>query len=296
MRTCSVYSRRKGWDEVRQSGENRRIFRVELITANPDLTPLLFSSRFPSASRGIDARMSVEYLLLLAGGAFVGSVLAAVAGFGGAAVLLPLLVAAFGVREAIPILTVAQLLGNLSRAWFNRRELDLPVVGWFALTGVPAALIGGFLFASAPLPFLTRLLGIFLIAVVIYRRAGGSAARLQLRAFAIVGAVFSFLSALLGSVGPIMIPFFLAYGLVKGALIGTEALATVVMHVTKLVAYGSTAILTSHSVTVGLALGLIMIVGSLIGKKILDRLPEKIFILLIEATLLIAGLRFLIYG
>jgi uncharacterized membrane protein YfcA len=185
----------------------------------------------------------------------------------------------------------------LSRAWFNRRELDLPVVGWFALTGVPAALLGGFLFASAPLSFLTRLLGIFLIAVVIYRHAGrGSSMQLPLRAFAIVGAVFSFLSALLGSVGPIMIPFFLAYGLVKGALIGTEALATVVMHVTKLVAYGSTAILTSHSTIVGLGLGVIMIFGSLIGKKILDRLPEKILISLIEGTLLIAGLRFLIYG
>ena len=93
-----------------------------------------------------------------------------------------------------------------------------------------------------------------------------------------------------------MIPFFLAYGLVKGALIGTEALATVVMHVTKLVAYGSTTILTSHSITVGLGLGLIMIFGSMIGKRILDRLPEKIFMLLIEGTLLIAGLRFLIYG
>ena len=49
-------------------------------------------------------------------------------------------------------------------------------------------------------------------------------------------------------------------------------------------------------VTAGLGLGLIMIFGSLIGKKILDRLPEKIFVLLIEGTLLIAGLRFLIYG
>ena len=241
--------------------------------------------------------LDIANLILLAGGAFVASILAAVAGFGGAAVLLPLLVASFGVREAIPILTVAQLFGNLSRVWFNRRDLDLSVVGWFALTGVPAALVGGFMFASAPLPLLTRLLGIFLISVVVYRRAGkGSAMRLPLRAFAIVGAVFSFLSALLGSVGPIMIPFFLAYGLVKGALIGTEALATVVMHVTKLVAYGSTAILTSHSVIVGLGLGLIMIFGSLIGKKILDRLPERIFIFLIEVTLLIAGLRFLIYG
>lgn len=245
----------------------------------------------------MDAFTSTANLILLAGGAFLASTLAAVAGFGGAAVLLPPLVFVFGVRDAIPILTVAQLIGNLSRVWFNRREIDLPVVGRFALGGVPAALIGGFLFASAPLAILTRLLGIFLITVVVYRHASkGSTARLPLRAFPILGAVFSFLSALLGSVGPIMIPFFLAYGLIKGALIGTEALATVVMHVTKLVAYGSTAILTGHGIAVGLALGSIMIVGSFVGKKILDRLPERIFIFLIEATLLIAGLGFLIRG
>ena len=241
--------------------------------------------------------IGVYYSVLLAGGAFLASTLAAVAGFGGSAVLLPALVLVFGVRDAIPILTVAQLIGNLSRVCFNRREIDLPVVGWFALGGVPAALVGGFLFASAPLTFLTRLLGIFLIAVVVHRHAGkASALRVPLRGFAILGAAFSFLSALLGSIGPIMIPFFLAYGLVKGALIGTEALATVVMHVTKLVAYESTAILTSRSITVGLALGSIMILGSFVGKKILDRLPERIFIFLIEATLLIAGLGFLIRG
>ena len=46
---------------------------------------------------------------------FVAATLAAVTGFGGAAVLLPVLVCSFGVREAIPILTVAQLIGNGSR-------------------------------------------------------------------------------------------------------------------------------------------------------------------------------------
>ena len=88
--------------------------------------------------------------LLLGISAFLASTLAAVAGFGGAAVLMPILVIMFGVRDAIPILTVAQLIGNGSRAWFNRRQIELPVVGWFALGGVPAALIGGVLFASAP--------------------------------------------------------------------------------------------------------------------------------------------------
>jgi len=236
-------------------------------------------------------------ILLLGGGALAASTLAAVAGFGGAAILLPILIPIFGVRDAIPILTVAQLVGNLSRVWFNRRDLEWRVVARFAAGGVPAALAGGFLFASAPLKFLTRLLGIFLIAVVIYRHSGiSSARRLPLRAFPLIGAVFSFLSALLGSVGPIMIPFFLAYGLVKSALIGTEALATVVMHVTKLVAYGSASVLTAAGLQLGLAIGAIMILGSFVGKKLLDRLPEKFFLYLVEATLVIAGLNFLLRG
>ncbi len=235
--------------------------------------------------------------MLLGVAAFVAATLAAVTGFGGAAVLLPVLVASFGVRDAVPILTVAQLIGNGSRVWLNRRELALPVVGWFALGGVPLALAGGWLFATAPVGPLTRGLGAFLLLVVVVRRTGvWRPGRLPLKGFALLGAVFAFLSALVGSVGPLMAPFFLAYGLVKGAYIGTEALATVVMHVAKLAAYGGAAILTLRGVLAGLALGPLMIGGSWVGKRIVDRLPERVFVLLIELTLVVAGVLFLIRG
>lgn len=229
--------------------------------------------------------------------ALIAATLAAVTGFGGAAVLLPVLVAFFGMRAAVPILTVAQLIGNGSRVWFNRREVNLRVVGWFALGGVPMALLGGYLFAEAPLTGLTRLLGAFLLLVVLWRhvrpRLGHS---FPTPVFAGIGAGSSFLSALLGSVGPIMAPFFLAYGLVKGAYIGTEALSTVVMHVVKLIAYRQTSVLTWHDILTGLALGPVMILGSFLGKRIVDRLPEKVFVALIELVLIVAGLMFLIRG
>ncbi|MBI2910815.1 MAG: sulfite exporter TauE/SafE family protein, partial [Chloroflexi bacterium] len=101
--------------------------------------------------------------------ALVASVLAAVAGFGGAAVLLPILVWAFGVRDAVPILTVVQLIGNASRVWFNRRQLAMPVVGWFALGAVPLSVVGAAVFATAPPPILQRVLGLFLLLTVAYR-------------------------------------------------------------------------------------------------------------------------------
>ncbi len=228
---------------------------------------------------------------------FVAATLAAVAGFGGAAVLLPVLVATFGVREAIPILTVAQLVGNGSRVWFNWRELDWRVVAWFAAGGVPMALLGGLLFAKASLPALTRLLGIFLIAMVAWRHLRpGVRWQPSLPAFAVIGAGASFLSALLGSVGPLMAPFFLAYGLVKNAYIGTEALSTVTMHIAKLVAYRSARVLPLHAVVVGLFLGPTMVLGSFTGKHIVQRMPEKVFVAIIEATLIIAGALFLWRG
>jgi uncharacterized membrane protein YfcA len=93
-----------------------------------------------------------------------------------------------------------------------------------------------------------------------------------------------------------MAPFFLAYGLVRGAYIGTEALATVVMHVVKLGVYGGYALLSLQLVLIGLAIGAVMFLGSYIGKRILTRMPERSFPYVIEAVLIVAGLRFVIWG
>ena len=93
-----------------------------------------------------------------------------------------------------------------------------------------------------------------------------------------------------------MAPFFLAYGLVKNAYIGTEAMATVTMHVAKLVAYRSSSVLPMHAVIVGLLLGPVMVLGSFTGKKVVQRLSEKLFVAIIEVTLILAGILFIWKG
>ena len=209
--------------------------------------------------------------------------------------MLPVLTWVFGVRDAIPILTVSQLLGNLSRVWFNRSEVEGRVVQWFALGAVPAAVVGGVVFANAPATGLSRFLGAFLLVTVLYRHSSwGKKFRVKLRGFLPIGFSFGFLSAIVGGVGPMMAPFFLAYGLVRGAYIGTEALSTVTMHVTKLGVYGGYDLLNGRTLLIGVAIGGVMFVGSYLGKRILTVVPERAFPVIVEVALVAGGILLLI--
>ncbi len=234
--------------------------------------------------------------LLLVVASFATAALSAVAGFGGAVLLLPVFLAVFGPRDAVAVLTVAQLVSNGSRVWFNRGEIDHRLVKVFAIGAVPAAVVGALLLTSAPLPALTRGIGVFLLAMVAWRRIRPASARIGDRGFVAVGAASGFGSALVGSVGPMVAPFFLARGLTRGAYIGTEAASAVVMHLTKLIVFGAAAVLTWRTGLIGLALAPAAAGGAWAGKKILDRLPVAVFVVVVEAGLVISGLLLLITG
>ncbi|WP_020385188.1 sulfite exporter TauE/SafE family protein [Kribbella catacumbae] len=234
--------------------------------------------------------------VLVLAAAFGTTLLSAVAGFGGAVLLLPIFVAVFGPRDAVAVLTITQLVSNGSRVWFNRHDVDRRLVSIFAAGAIPAAVVGALLLTRAPVPALTRGIGVFLLAMVAWRRLRPRAAMVGDRGFAAIGAASGFGSALVGSVGPIVAPFFLARGLVRGAYIGTEAASAVVMHLTKLVVFGAAALLTWRTGLIGLALVPAATAGAWAGKEVLDRLPTAVFTGLVEAGLVVAGILLLLTG
>lgn len=233
-------------------------------------------------------------LLLASVAAFGLAVLSAVAGFGGGVLLLPVFTALFGLRVAVPILTLTQVSSNASRVWLNRGQLQWRLIGWFAMGAVPFAVAGGLLFAHAPLGSLKRLLGVFLIGVVFWRRRHPHPRKPADRSFAVVGAASGLGSALLGSVGPLTAPFFLAYGLTRAVYIGTEAAGAVTMHLSKIAAYGAGDLVTGRVVLFGVALTPATLAGAWVGKKIVGRISDRVFVILVEIGLVVAGVLFLI--
>jgi uncharacterized membrane protein YfcA len=226
--------------------------------------------------------------------AYLLAALSAVTGFGGGVLLLPVFTALFGVRVAIPVLTLAQLVSNGSRVAFNRHHLDWVVIRNFTIGVVPTALAFGLLFAKAPAEPLQRLLGAFLIAMVIWRHVRPRPAALSSRSFVTVGALSGAGSALLGSVGPLTAPFFLAYGLVKDAYIGTEAASAVIMHATKIAAYGAGDLLSPTVLALGACLAPATMLGAWTGKRLVQRISDTAFRWLVEGGLVISGVVLLV--
>ncbi len=241
--------------------------------------------------------IEVVDLVLIGITAAFSALLASVTGSGGTTILLPVLVLFFGIRDGVAIITIANLAANLSRVVIHREEVVLPVVGWFALGAVPASLLGAYLFVIAPPDLLIRLLGVVLIGVALWRRLRPSPPTRQAVVwFLPIGTTFGFLEGIIGSTGPLMAPFFLAFGLMKGAYIGTDALATVAMQATKLSVFGSAELLGARELAIGLALVPCMIAGTLLGRRILDRVSERAFSILVEIMIVAAGLNFLVRG
>ena len=234
--------------------------------------------------------------VLLAAASFASAVLAAVAGFGGGVLLLPVFVAVLGPRDAVAVLTIAQLASNGSRVVLNHREIDRRLVGVFSLGAVPAAVLGAVLLTEAPLPALTRVIGGFLLVMVVWRRIRPGAMHLTNRGFAAIGAASGLGSALVGSVGPMVAPFFLARGLARGAYIRTEAASAAVMHLTKLTVFGLAAVLTGQTALIGLILAPASAAGAWTGKRILNRLSVRVFVILVEAGLTTSGLLLVVTG
>ena len=220
--------------------------------------------------------------------------LGGIVGFGSSVMLMPALVIVFGPREAVPIMAVASIMANASRvaAWW--REVDWRVVAAYSATAAPAAALGAATLLALPTRSVEAVLGLFFIAMIPARRwMARRKWRLRLWHLAVFGAGIGLLTGLVATTGPINAPFFLAYGLVKGAYLGTEALGSLAMYLAKAITFRSLGALPLETLGKGLVVGSSLVAGAFIAKRFVRRIDAERFRLLMDALLLMAGLTML---
>ena len=233
--------------------------------------------------------MAVDFALVLVLGLVAGT-LGGIVGFGTSIMVMPALMLVFGPREAVPIMAIASIMANASRvaAWW--REVDWRAVGAYSATAVPAAALGAATLLALPGRAVEGVLGAFFIAMIPLRRwMARQAWRLGLGHLALLGAGIGFLTGIVASTGPINAPFFLAYGLVKGAYLSTEALSSLAVYLAKAVTFRSLGALPLDIVGKGLVVGSSLVAGAFIAKRYVRQLDAERFRLLMDGLLLAAG-------
>jgi hypothetical protein len=233
-------------------------------------------------------------LLLLVLMSWLAATISGVAGFGGALILLPFLTNIVGLKAAVPILTLAQLIGNASRAWFSRQQIRWRLVGYFAATAIPTSVAGSLLFADLPTKPITLGIGVLLLVVVGLRRLGITQFNFGERGLLLGGALTGLLSGLAGSAGPLGAAFFLGLNLPAVAYVASEAVTALAMHLTKSLIYQRYALMGLQELGYGLLMGIGMVVGSWTGKRLIERLPRHKFVVLVEMLLAVSALQLIL--
>jgi uncharacterized membrane protein YfcA len=230
------------------------------------------------------------WLAVLALGLGAGT-LSGIVGFGASIMLMPALMLAFGPQQAVPIMAIAGLLANFSRVVVWWREVDWRANAFYCATAIPAAALGARTLLLLEPRIVEGILGLlFLLMIPMRRWLFARGLRIKAWHLGLVGAGIGFLSGMVASTGPINTPFFLAYGLVKGAYLSTEALGSMAIGITKAIVFQRFNALPLETVARGLIVGTSLMIGSRLAKGFVLRLDAHQFRTLMDCLLACAGL------
>ena len=216
-------------------------------------------------------------------------------GAAGSMVLLAVTTHLIRVTTIAPVVTMASLMASPTRIAVSWRRIEWRVVRWYLPGAILGAVLGGWIFTWAQAPWLSVMVGLFLVSTPVQYRLGGRARSFPMRLpwFIPVSISVGLISGIVGASSVVSLPFYLNYGLTKERMIATGSVHSLFIQLTKLVTYGSLGVLSLGSVLEGMAAGAGAIVAILLTRRWLESFGEIWFRRLALALMLISGLSML---
>jgi uncharacterized membrane protein YfcA len=235
--------------------------------------------------------------------ALLTAILSGMIGMGGGMLLLAVMFSFMSHAEAIPAHGTVQLISNSTRTLAFLKHVDWRTVGRFLIGVVPGSLAGIAVLGwttglASSESYLKMLVGVYiLLSLVVPRSRKGDPTQGPWWDFPLLGLLAGAAAFTVGAVGPLIAPLFARRSFVKERLVATKAVCQSLLHLAKIPVFLTLRqypdLATLGVVT--LLMGIVVIPGTLIGKQMLGRLSERGFVRLYQASLLVAGLKVLIF-
>jgi uncharacterized protein len=238
--------------------------------------------------------MAFSIILLVV--AIVSGAIASLAGFGIGSLLTPLLALKTGLSVAVAGVSIAHLFGTALRFFLLRKFLNRQVLISFGLVSAVGGLIGALLHNAFQNIVLTIIFGCLLILAGLLGLTGISD-KLRIRGSLVwlAGAVSGLFGGLVGNQGGIRSAALLGFTLNKNQFVATATGIALMVDAARVPVY----LIDQWSQIISIwQYILIMIIGVIIGtiggKRILEKLPENIFKKTVSSIILLIGILVLI--
>lgn len=227
----------------------------------------------------------------LLGLSFAGSMLTAGLGIGGGVMVMAGMLIFLPPTVVLPTHGVVQLGSNAGRAALMLRQANWRIAGWFAGGALLGALVGSQALVALP----ERVLLVVLAVFVLYTTWAPKLKKRMLpeRGYFGVGALTTLATLFLGATGPLVAAFWSPEKMGRHALVATHAVCMTMQHVLKVAAFGFVGFVLWPWLPVLGAMVVVGFLGTLAGKKVLDRLPPERFALGFRIVLTLLSVRLL---
>ncbi|MBE9015362.1 sulfite exporter TauE/SafE family protein [Chroococcidiopsidales cyanobacterium LEGE 13417] len=234
-------------------------------------------------------------VFLLAVSSFIAWVISSLAGGGSPFIIIPMVNILLEAPAIPPVVTTGMLLGNLQRVFVFWQDIDWRLTWWYLPGAVSGAILGAIAFTQTHLEWIQTLLGLFLVSSAFSMFVGESKPSFQVPGWVFLpaGFIHAFLSGLLGSIGPILNPLYLNYGLFKEKMIGTKSAHVLVVHIAKMCTYASLGAFTKSYLWYGLVIGMAAIPANWVGQQMLQKMSNEQFHKFVTVLITISGLSIL---
>ena len=237
-------------------------------------------------------------ILLISLLTFVSGIIGTITGFGISTVMVPFVLLFLPLPETLLLVGIIHWFGDLWKILLFKHGIDKKLLLYFGIPGIIAALIGGTLVVNFPEDFATRIVGSVLILYVIYIIIKPNFKVKQNAPFAILGGGFSgLLGGLTGVGGGALRAIVLtAFNIPKSTYIFTSGVLGALIDAGRITAYLATGVKIQNALLTGFVIFVpISFLGAEIAKKVVDKIPQKSFRLVVALFLLFLGVKLLIF-
>lgn len=222
---------------------------------------------------------------------FAASLLTAALGLGGGILMLAVVASVLPPHLVIPVHGFVQIGSNAGRAAIMYRRLDAGVIGRFALGSVVGVAAGAMVVVQLPVDMLRLVLALFILWSCFGRGPRPHAAKPGI--FLPLGAVTSFLTMFIGASGAFVAAFLDPDRLGRHGVVATHAACMTIQHGLKVGAFAALGFPFLPWLPLLLAMIAAGFIGTLIGRRILDRVSDQRFALAFRLLLGLLALRLL---